>query len=127
MCVVLGPQERDYTYEVDVWSAGCILAEMLSMQKESVPNPNNRRPLFPGRSSNMSPRANDNTHDPKDNAMRYSKDVLSVKSSFFPINLMRSLLHGYSLFTVLCFVLLCACSEKHNDQVSLHPSLGLRV
>ena len=42
-----------------MWSAGCILAEMLSMQKESEPDPNNRRPLFPGRSSNMSPGRND--------------------------------------------------------------------
>lgn len=35
---------------VDVWSLGCIFAELLSMQAESVPNHRERAPLFPGKS-----------------------------------------------------------------------------
>jgi len=37
-----------YTGAVDVWSLGCIFAELLSMQKESVPDQRKRAPLFPG-------------------------------------------------------------------------------
>jgi mitogen-activated protein kinase 1/3 len=42
--------DQRYTWEVDIWSIGCIFAEMLSMQKESVENYRHRQPLFPGRS-----------------------------------------------------------------------------
>jgi mitogen-activated protein kinase 1/3 len=35
---------------IDAWSVGCIFAELLAMQAESVRNPRDRRPLFPGRS-----------------------------------------------------------------------------
>lgn len=41
---------QDYTPAVDMWSVGCILGELLSMQQESVPFYRERRPLFPGRS-----------------------------------------------------------------------------
>lgn len=41
---------QDYTQAVDVWSLGCIFAELLSMQAESVPNHRERAPLFPGKS-----------------------------------------------------------------------------
>jgi mitogen-activated protein kinase 1/3 len=41
---------QDYTSAVDMWSAGCILAELLGMQKENVPDPAMREPIFPGRS-----------------------------------------------------------------------------
>jgi len=34
---------------IDTWSVGCIFAELLAMQAESVRNPRDRRPLFPGR------------------------------------------------------------------------------
>ena len=47
-------QER-YNCAVDLWSAGCILAELLGMQRESVPLLADRRPLFPGRTSCLSP------------------------------------------------------------------------
>jgi len=39
-----------YTGAVDVWSLGCIFAELLSMQKESVKDQKSRSPLFPGES-----------------------------------------------------------------------------
>jgi mitogen-activated protein kinase 1/3 len=40
--------EKDYGEAIDVWSVGCIFAELLSMMKENVPNPLERKPLFPG-------------------------------------------------------------------------------
>jgi len=47
--------QSNYTAAVDMWSVGCILAELLSMQRESVPLVSDRVPLFPGRSSALSP------------------------------------------------------------------------
>ena len=41
---------RDYGPAIDVWSIGCIFAELLSMMKENVKNARDRRPLFPGKS-----------------------------------------------------------------------------
>lgn len=42
--------EQDYNNAVDVWSLGCILAELLSMQKESFATSQERNALFPGKS-----------------------------------------------------------------------------
>lgn len=39
---------QPYTTAVDVWSLGCIFAELLSMQEGSVPGYQDRSPLFPG-------------------------------------------------------------------------------
>ena len=39
---------QPYTSAVDIWSVGCILGELLSMQEESVPSYQDRVPLFPG-------------------------------------------------------------------------------
>jgi len=39
---------QPYTSAVDIWSLGCILAELLSMQEGSVPSYEDRVPLFPG-------------------------------------------------------------------------------
>ena len=39
---------QPYTSAVDIWSLGCILAELLSMQEGSVPGYEDRTPLFPG-------------------------------------------------------------------------------
>ncbi|CAM9475090.1 unnamed protein product [Ectocarpus sp. 8 AP-2014] len=41
---------QDYNNAVDMWSLGCILAELLSMQKESFPTSQERNALFPGKS-----------------------------------------------------------------------------
>ena len=38
---------QPYTSAVDIWSIGCILAELLSMQEESIPSYQDRVPLFP--------------------------------------------------------------------------------
>jgi mitogen-activated protein kinase 1/3 len=42
--------EKDYGAGIDMWSVGCIFAELLSMMKEHVPNSLNRKPIFPGKS-----------------------------------------------------------------------------
>lgn len=42
--------EENYTEAIDVWSIGCIFAELLGMMKENVPFPTDRGPLFPGSS-----------------------------------------------------------------------------
>ena len=39
-----------YTTAVDVWSLGCIFAELLGMQRENCSKFENRAPLFPGSS-----------------------------------------------------------------------------
>lgn len=39
---------QPYTSAVDIWSIGCILAELLSMQEGNVAGYQDRQPLFPG-------------------------------------------------------------------------------
>lgn len=41
---------QDYDGAVDMWSIGCIFAELLSMQRENVPDYHRRKALFPGKS-----------------------------------------------------------------------------
>lgn len=50
-----------YTSAVDMWSIGCVLAELLGMQSENVPRINDRFPLFPGRS--CYPLSGDDCHE----------------------------------------------------------------
>jgi len=47
--VILLQQEREHLYGVDVWSVGCIFAELLNMHKDNARGPKERKPLFPGR------------------------------------------------------------------------------
>ena len=42
--------EKDYGPPVDIWSVGCIFAELLSMMKENAATSQGRNPLFPGTS-----------------------------------------------------------------------------
>ena len=42
--------EKIYTSAVDMWSIGCVFAELLQMMKEVEADPNKRKPLFPGSS-----------------------------------------------------------------------------
>jgi mitogen-activated protein kinase 1/3 len=42
--------EKDYGPAIDMWSVGCIYAEMLGMIKENAPTFLDRKPLFPGKS-----------------------------------------------------------------------------
>jgi mitogen-activated protein kinase 1/3 len=40
--------DKSYGTPIDIWSMGCILAELLSMMKLNVPNHQDRKALFPG-------------------------------------------------------------------------------
>ena len=42
--------ETHYTSSIDVWSVGCIFAELMMMIKENAPTFMERSPLFPGKS-----------------------------------------------------------------------------
>ena len=42
--------ETNYTGSIDVWSVGCIFAELMMMMKENAPTFMDRTPLFPGKS-----------------------------------------------------------------------------
>ena len=42
--------DKDYGPGIDMWSVGCIFAELLSMIKEHVFNHLERKPIFPGKS-----------------------------------------------------------------------------
>ena len=53
--------EEGYTEAIDIWSVGCIFAELLGMIKENVPVFTDREPLFPGGSCfPLSPNHKDN-------------------------------------------------------------------
>jgi mitogen-activated protein kinase 1/3 len=41
--------EKDYTSAIDIWSVGCIFAELMLMIKENAKINLNRQPLFPGK------------------------------------------------------------------------------
>ena len=61
-----------YSYEIDLWSAGCIFAELLTMMKENC-EIGDRTPLFPGRScAPLSPNAMKDS--PKDRAKKLAND-----------------------------------------------------
>lgn len=42
--------EKDYGEPIDLWGIGCIFAELLTMMKENVQDPVERKALFPGKS-----------------------------------------------------------------------------
>ena len=42
--------EKDYGQAIDMWSVGCIFAELLGMMKQSAATYLDRKPLFPGKS-----------------------------------------------------------------------------
>jgi mitogen-activated protein kinase 1/3 len=52
--------EENYSESIDIWSVGCIFAELLGMLKDNVPIFSERSPLFPG--SSCFPLSPDNKH-----------------------------------------------------------------
>ena len=64
--------EKDYGPAIDIWSVGCIFAELLSMMKESAPTYLDRQPLFPGKS--CFPLSPDKSIEQAKNGFPYSKD-----------------------------------------------------
>ncbi|GBE59664.1 cell-cycle-associated kinase MAPK [Babesia ovata] len=60
--------QENYTSAIDVWSIGCIFAELLNMVKMNVPDASARSPLFPGSSCfPLSPDNKNSTDRAKDN------------------------------------------------------------
>ena len=57
---------------MDVWSAGCIFAELLGMQIESVKDYHDRMALFPGKS--CYPLSNDNLDAPREEVKLFQED-----------------------------------------------------
>eukprot|EP00479_Gromia_sphaerica_P007958 TRINITY_DN2857_c0_g1_i1.p1 TRINITY_DN2857_c0_g1~~TRINITY_DN2857_c0_g1_i1.p1 ORF type:complete len:181 (+),score=43.38 TRINITY_DN2857_c0_g1_i1:532-1074(+) len=58
-----------------MWSVGCILAELLSMQQENVKDHTAREPLFPGHYSDMTPRKQSRKPDI---SAKHARDQLQV-------------------------------------------------
>jgi mitogen-activated protein kinase 1/3 len=71
---------QDYSTPVDVWSVGCIFAELLSMQKESVPVYTNRTALFPGRSCFPLSADNDRTYKDQLDQLNVIFEVIGTPS-----------------------------------------------
>jgi mitogen-activated protein kinase 1/3 len=66
-----------YSFAIDIWSAGCVFAELLSMMTENFPDPSDRQPLFPGVACHpLSPNAAAKT-SPKDRMMKVANDQLN--------------------------------------------------
>lgn len=70
---------QEYTSAVDIWSAGCILAELLGMQEESIPLWRDRVPLFPGKS--CYPLSCDKTEDAKEAAALIEKKPVEEEAA----------------------------------------------
>jgi len=68
--------EKDYGAAIDIWSAGCIFAELLSMMKEHAPTYLDRKPLFPG--SSCFPLSPDHKAEKKHGFPHSSTDQLNV-------------------------------------------------
>jgi len=65
--------QEHYTEQIDVWSFGCIAAELLNMLKENQPSTSSRGPLFPG--SSCFPLSPDHKHS---SSTRGNRDQLNV-------------------------------------------------
>jgi len=64
--------EKDYGPAIDMWSVGCIFAELLGMMKESAATYLDRKPLFPGKS--CFPLSPDKSLKQERNGFPYSTD-----------------------------------------------------
>ena len=71
---------QEYGTAVDVWSVGCIFAELLSMMRESVPVYTNRTALFPGRSCFPLSADNDKTYKDQLDQLNVIFEVIGTPS-----------------------------------------------
>jgi mitogen-activated protein kinase 1/3 len=65
-----------YNYAIDIWSVGCIFAELLNMMKENVESYTDRQPLFPGTSCYPLSPSSANDKDPEAKQKRLQNDQL---------------------------------------------------
>ena len=69
--------EREYNKSIDIWSVGCVIAELCGMLKENAPTFMDRSPLFPGNSCfPLSP--NDNTKTRKAGFPSSNNDQINI-------------------------------------------------
>lgn len=67
--------ERDYGPPIDIWSVGCIFAELLTMLKENAKTQFERKPLFPGTSCYpLSPKSSQMMASKKDRENNVAKE-----------------------------------------------------
>lgn len=67
--------EKEYDYAIDIWSIGCIFAEILKLVKYNKDNQNKRLALFQGNSCfPLSPHTNDS--DDLMNSIYHDKDQM---------------------------------------------------
>lgn len=71
----------EYNASVDVWSLGCIFAELLQMLEQNCSDYRNRSPIFPGKSSSFSPRADDS---PSAEYAHLNSQLNPLTSAMFP-------------------------------------------
>lgn len=65
-----------YSFGIDIWAAGCVFAELLSMMEDNFSDPSDRQPLFPGRACHpLSPTAL--KASPKEKLIKQQNDQLS--------------------------------------------------
>ena len=74
---------QEYSCAVDVWSAGCIFAELLGMQKESIKDYHDRVALFPGKS--CYPLSNDHLDKAENNKSLQDDGVVLISYLSFLI------------------------------------------
>lgn len=68
--------EKDYGPPVDMWSVGCVFAELLGTMAESAPTFLDRKPLFPGQSCFPLSPSNSNNVEYKGGLPFSSQDLL---------------------------------------------------
>ena len=72
--------QKNYDHEIDIWSIGCVFAELQGMRKENISNYTARHPLFPGVSCYPLSPAN-NTYEDSDDQMNMIFKILGSPPS----------------------------------------------
>jgi mitogen-activated protein kinase 1/3 len=66
-----------YSFAIDIWSAGCVFAELLSMMEDNLPDPADRQPLFPGVACHFLSPSENKKMSPSDRFKKLANDQLS--------------------------------------------------
>jgi mitogen-activated protein kinase 1/3 len=69
---------QEYSNGVDVWSVGCIFAELLGMQRQTCESYRDRQPLFPGKSCFPLSADNDRTYKDQLDQLNVIFDVIGT-------------------------------------------------
>ena len=72
---------RKYSSKIDIWSVGCVFAELLSMQRTSVASHLHRQPLFPGRSCFPLSAESSNTYQDRRDQLNVIFNVIGTPSA----------------------------------------------